>query len=131
MKRQRKVSGPGRQSDGDLLAELDRELGRDDPEYPQRLREAMERRAILDQLAACRRGRGLTQTAVAAAMETSQSSIARLETEAYEPLLSTVQRFASAVGMRLELRLVEESPASGDPEGRSSGRRRGPAQSSS
>ena len=71
------------------------------------LREAAERRrrGVIDELAAARRDQGLSQTVVAARMETSQSVVARLESGAIDVRLSTLERYAAAVGRDLELRI--------------------------
>ena len=46
---------------------------------------------------------GLSQTEVAARMGTSQSVVARLESGEIDARLSTLQRYAVAVGQELEL----------------------------
>jgi predicted transcriptional regulator len=71
------------------------------------LREAAERRrrGLIDELAAARRAQGLSQTVVAARMETSQSVVARLESGAIDVRLSTLERYAAAVGRDLEMRV--------------------------
>ena len=71
------------------------------------LREAAERRrrGLVDELAAARRAQGLSQTVVAARMETSQSVVARLESGAIDVRLSTLERYAAAVGRDLEMRV--------------------------
>jgi predicted transcriptional regulator len=76
------------------------------------LREVAERRrrGVIDELAAARREQGLSQTVVAARMETSQSVVARLESGAIDVRLSTLERYAAAVGRDLELRV---GPAEG------------------
>ncbi len=51
---------------------------------------------------------GLSQTQVAARMGTSQSAVARLETGISDVLISTVDRYASALGWRLEWTLEED-----------------------
>jgi transcriptional regulator with XRE-family HTH domain len=66
------------------------------------------RRALGDQLAARRRSLGLSQTQVAARMGTSQSAVARLETGASDALVSTVERYASALGWQLHWSLEED-----------------------
>jgi predicted transcriptional regulator len=72
-------------------------------------REMSERRkALTDELVDRRRALGLTQTQVAARMGTSQSAVARLETGASDVLISTVDRYASAVGQKLGWTLEEE-----------------------
>jgi len=68
------------------------------PRFPG-VREAAERRRrILDELVAARRDGGLSQTVVAARMGTSQSVVARLESGALDMRLSTLERYAAAVG---------------------------------
>ncbi len=62
---------------------------------------------VLLALADERRARGVSRTAVAARMATSERAVARLETGAIDPHLSTVARFANAIGKRLEWRLVD------------------------
>ena len=65
------------------------------------------RKALTDELVDRRRALGLSQTQVAARMGTSQSAVARLETGASDVLMSTVDRYASALGWTLEWRLAE------------------------
>ena len=48
----------------------------------------------------------MSRTAVAARMGTSEAAVARLEAGRVDPRLSTLERFAEAVGTRLEWRLV-------------------------
>ncbi len=77
-------------------------------------REIAERRqALSDELVERRRALGLSQTQVAARMGTSQSAVARLESGGSDVLLSTVDRYASAIGWRLEWLL--EDGQEGDP----------------
>ena len=64
---------------------------------------AQRRRRVIGELAGARRAAGLSQTEVAARMGTSQSVVARLETGEIDARLSTLQRYASAVGRELEL----------------------------
>lgn len=67
------------------------------------------RRALVAELVAQRRAAALSQEAVAERMGTSQPAIARLEAGEVDARLSTVQRYAAAVGRRLELRLAPPS----------------------
>lgn len=55
----------------------------------------------LEQLRSARQQRGLSQTEVANRIGTTQSAIARLEATASDPRLSTVERYAEAIGLRL------------------------------
>lgn len=64
---------------------------------------AQRRRQVIDELAGVRRAAGLSQTEVAARMGTSQSVVARLESGHIDARLSTLQRYAMAVGHQLEL----------------------------
>ena len=65
-------------------------------------------RALLRQLAKRRGGLGLSQTVVAARMGTSQSASARLEGGESDPRISTVERFALAIGEELSITGVSE-----------------------
>jgi transcriptional regulator with XRE-family HTH domain len=69
---------------------------------------AEKRRVLSDELVARRRALGLSQTEVAARMGTSQSAVARLEAGAGDIRLSTLDRYASAVGIRLDWRLRKD-----------------------
>jgi ribosome-binding protein aMBF1 (putative translation factor) len=64
---------------------------------------AQRRRRVIGELAGARRAAGLSQTEVAARMGTSQSVVARLESGQIDARLSTLQRYAAAVGRDLEL----------------------------
>lgn len=66
---------------------------------------AIRRRELLAQLAEQRRAAGLSQAEVAVRMGTSQPAVARLEAGEVDVRMSTVERYAAAVGVRLEMRL--------------------------
>ncbi|GAA2757207.1 helix-turn-helix domain-containing protein [Actinopolymorpha rutila] len=66
---------------------------------------AQRRRALAESLVDLRRRSGLSQTQVAARMGTSQSAVARLEAGEADVRLSTLERYAAAVGHRLDVRL--------------------------
>ena len=74
------------------------------------LRERQRRELVAD-LVARRRAAGLSQAEVAERMGTSQPAVARVEAGAVDVRLSTLERYAVAVGRRLELRL---GPPPGD-----------------
>ena len=65
--------------------------------------------AFLDEVLKARAQAGLTQAEVAARVGTTQSAIARLESGAgrHSPSISTLQRYARALGYRLEIKLVK------------------------
>jgi transcriptional regulator with XRE-family HTH domain len=70
------------------------------------------RRELLDQLVAARRGSGLSQAELAARMGTSQSAVARLESGELDARLSTLERYAAALGRTVDwqVRPSEEFP---------------------
>jgi transcriptional regulator with XRE-family HTH domain len=64
-------------------------------------RMSAERRRLVAELTAQRRSAGLSQTEVAARMGTSQSAVARLETGGADVRVSTLERYAAAIGSQL------------------------------
>ncbi|MFO1281529.1 MAG: helix-turn-helix transcriptional regulator [Burkholderiales bacterium] len=66
--------------------------------------------AFLDEVLRARAESGLTQAEVAVRVGTTQSAIARLEsaTSGHSPSIATLQRYAQALGCRLEVRFVKE-----------------------
>jgi ribosome-binding protein aMBF1 (putative translation factor) len=99
----------------DFLDEIIAESTARDPLFPQLLDAAMRKRRLVRALAERRIARGLSQTAVAKRMQTSQSAVARLEAGELDPKLSTLDRYALAVGGRIEWRLVDEPAAPAEP----------------
>lgn len=67
------------------------------------------RRALLIKLVAARQDSGLSQTAIAARMGTSQSAVARLERGDADVRLSTFDRYAAAVGRTVDWQIHEEA----------------------
>ncbi|MBU1171416.1 MAG: helix-turn-helix transcriptional regulator [Proteobacteria bacterium] len=65
--------------------------------------------SYLDEFLKARMGSGLTQAEIARMMGTTQSVVARLETGKgrHSPSIATLTRYAKALGLRLELKLVE------------------------
>ena len=63
------------------------------------------RRSVSGQLVTLRKELGLSQVEVAARMGTSQSAVARFEAGDLDVRLSTVERYTSALGARLEWRI--------------------------
>ena len=87
----------------DFLDEIVRDRSADNPEFARLVDAAARRRAVIRQLAARRASLGLSQTAVAARMSTSQPVVARLESGDLDSRLSTIERYAAAVGLEVEL----------------------------
>ena len=65
--------------------------------------------AFLDQVLSARKAAGLTQADIARRIGTTQSAIARLESGSgkHLPSLSTLHKYANAVGCRVEIKLVK------------------------
>jgi transcriptional regulator with XRE-family HTH domain len=76
------------------------------PGFQDRVDAIARGRKLVRELTSLRQGLGLSQTLIAARMGTSQSSLARLEAGEMDPRLSTVERYARALG--LDLALVRE-----------------------
>lgn len=83
------------------------------PEFPQLLDAGRRRRELLRALAELRKEQGGTQTEVAAAMETSQSFVGRLESEASDAKLSTVDRYAGVLGYVVHYHLIPAGQTAG------------------
>jgi transcriptional regulator with XRE-family HTH domain len=66
--------------------------------------------AVFDELTRARRQAGLTQAEVAQRMGTKPPAISRIEAPdaKHSPSLRTLQKYAQAVGCRLEIRLVQD-----------------------
>ena len=69
---------------------------------------------FLDEILKARAAAGLTQAEVAVRIGTTQSAVARLEsaTAEHSPSIATLQRYASALGCKLQVRLVKQKKAS-------------------
>lgn len=69
--------------------------------------------AFLDDMLKARHDAGLSQAEVAARIGTTQSAVARLESAGggHSPSIATLQRYATALGYKLQVRLVKEPAA--------------------
>ena len=92
--------------DRDELQEYIQERARRNPEFPAIVERARARREILRALADERDFQGISQLSVAEEMDTSQPFVARLETSATDTKLSTLERYAAALGMKVQVRLI-------------------------
>lgn len=65
---------------------------------------------LLDEILKARAEAGLTQAELAERIGTTQSAVARMETAIgkHSPSIATLKRYASALGYRLQLRLVRQ-----------------------
>lgn len=99
----------------DALDELIAERTARNPEFPKLMEAAARRRALLREFGRMREENGRSQTAVAAEMETSQSSVARLETSSGDVRLSTLDRYAQALGFRVQWHLLPLEGSESEP----------------
>jgi predicted transcriptional regulator len=84
-------------------------------DFPKLLDAATRRRELLRTLGEAREAENLTQTQVAAAMETSQSFVARLESTAGDAKISTVDRYAESLGYVVQYHLVPAATSNDTP----------------
>jgi hypothetical protein len=80
-------------------------------------RMSAQRRRLVAGLAAQRRAEGLSQTEVAARMGTSQSAVARLESGDADVRVSTLERYAAAIGSQLAWQAWPGKDPAGTPGG--------------
>ena len=93
-----------RETVGDDLDRFVERTVAEHPEFDEMLDAAIRARELIRRLAEARTRAGLTQTEVARRMGTTQPAIARFEAGGLDPRLSTVERYARVVGLRLEPR---------------------------
>lgn len=77
-----------------------------DPAFRQAYESLKPEFTIARQLIAARHRAGLSQAEVARRMGTTQSAVARLESGRRLPAMGSLQRYATAIGHRVSLRLV-------------------------
>jgi transcriptional regulator with XRE-family HTH domain len=68
--------------------------------------DAMALKVLIDELVRQRKEAGLTQTDVARLMDVRQPTVSQFETESSDPRLSTLQRYARAVGCGVSLHVM-------------------------
>lgn len=82
------------------------------PEVATEYEKLEEEFSLLRQMLSARQKSGLTQADIAQRMGTKATAITRLESSLssgkHSPSLSTIQKYAKAVGCRLEINLVSE-----------------------
>jgi transcriptional regulator with XRE-family HTH domain len=79
------------------------------PEVKKAYEELKEEFAFLDEVLRARAESGLTQAEIARRIGTTQSAVARLESGSskHSPSVATLQKYARAVGCRVEIKLVK------------------------
>lgn len=101
--------------ESDFLDEMVAERSARNVHFPELMDAARRRRELLRALAAQRTQRKISQTQLAASMRTSQSTLARLETTAADTKLSTIERYAHALGMSVQYHLVNAERGASEP----------------
>jgi ribosome-binding protein aMBF1 (putative translation factor) len=91
--------------DGDELEDYIAERARVNPEFPALVDAHLQRRRLQRALAGKRQELGISQTEVARRMSTSQSAVARIEAGEIDAKVSTLQRYALAIGFEIEFSL--------------------------
>lgn len=90
----------------DFLDELLAAGDKRDSRFQQLVEAAFRRRELLARLVLTRQRSRLTQAEVAGRMRTSQAAVARLESGDFDVRTSTLDRYALALGRRVEYRLT-------------------------
>lgn len=91
---------------GKVMSQMKTELMAD-KEFRREYESLEEEFSVAEQLIDARMKANLTQEEVARLMGTTQSVVARLESGKPQPTLRSLRRYASAVGGRLEIRMVK------------------------
>lgn len=90
----------------DLELFVDEQL--EDPEFRAAYEDAQVRSSLLRQFFMRRKVRKISQLTVARRMGTTQSAVSELENGGGDPRLSTLQRYARAIGCRLAVELKDD-----------------------
>ena len=108
-KTQRAQRERGRRARPDFLDEIVAEGRKRDPQFRQFVDAAYERRELFNRLVNARLRAELTQAQVAQRMGTSQAAVARIESGDFDVRTTTLDRYALAVGKRINYRLSAAS----------------------
>ena len=95
-----------------MVAMTEPQADDDLPVFPGFRETAADRRSLVRRLVSKRQALGLSQTEVAARMGTSQSAVARLERGDGDVRLSTLDRYAGALGDQVGFGLTTRQPSS-------------------
>ncbi|MCT1353836.1 MULTISPECIES: helix-turn-helix domain-containing protein [unclassified Gordonia (in: high G+C Gram-positive bacteria)] len=90
----------------DAIDALEADLA-DDPYTPLREHLALNDDQLLEDLVAMRKAKRLTQDEVAARMNRSKTAVSNFERLGADPHLSTIRRYAAAVGGKVNTRLSD------------------------
>jgi predicted XRE-type DNA-binding protein len=99
----------------DFLDELIAESTARNPDFPLLMEQARRKRELLMALKAARRQSKVSQKDVASAMGTTQSAVSELESISADAKISTVERYARAVGYSVQFHLLPADQAADEP----------------
>jgi DNA-binding XRE family transcriptional regulator len=77
-----------------------------DPEFRKNYEDADSEYTVIEALIRARNSAKLSQAELAERLGTTQSAIARLEGGGVSPSISTIRRYATATGNRLQLQII-------------------------
>lgn len=99
----------------DSLDEVIAESTERNPEFPRLMEQARRNRELMTTLANERKRSKASQTVVAAAMGTSQSAVSALEKTAADVKVSTIEKYARALGFGVQFHLLPLDQAVAEP----------------
>lgn len=99
----------------DFLDEVIAESTAQNPEFPKLMAQAKRNREILATLRERRKSAKVSQKSVAIAMSTTQSAISDLEKNAADAKVSTIEKYAGALGYTVQFHLLPVAQASVEP----------------
>ena len=97
---------PDHEAEPDFLDEVIKESTALNPNFPQLMANARRNRELLAALRKERKRSKISQKELAVAMGTSQSAISELEKTASDAKVSTVEKYAGALGFAVQYHLV-------------------------
>ena len=95
----------------DFVDDMIAKFSAHDPEFPKLVEVARRRRELLLALAELRERQDLSQVAVAGALGISEAAVDDLESEAPDVTVSTISRYAAALGYVVQYHLIPEADA--------------------
>ncbi len=101
--------------DTDFLDEVMAESVARNPEFPELVEQARRNRELLAALRAQRRRSKVSQHDLARAMCTTQSAVSELENNASDAKVSTIEKYACALGLTVQFHLLPATHADAGP----------------
>jgi predicted XRE-type DNA-binding protein len=115
MKYRYKLISMKEEDEPDFVDEMIAEGMKRFPDFPELMEQARRKRELLMALKAARRQSKVSQKDVASAMGTTQSAVSELESISADAKISTVERYAQAVGYSVQFHLLPADQAADEP----------------